>query len=126
MTTQPINMELGSFRIGMAASSASKASCRSGWARLTAPVDPPAAARYLILQCCRTQPNTFRLHRALPPTGFITHRVSAMKWTDRIGRRLKLHDLHTLMTVAESGSMGKAAKALGISQSSVSKTISDI
>ena len=49
-----------------------------------------------------------------------------MKWTDRIGRRLKLNDLHILMTVAESGSMGKAAKALGISQSSVSKAISDI
>ena len=37
-----------------------------------------------------------------------------MKWNDRIGRRLKLHDLHILMIVAESGSMGKAAKALGI------------
>ena len=49
-----------------------------------------------------------------------------MKWTDRIGRRLKLHDLHILMTVAESGSMGKAAKALGISQPSVTKAISDI
>ena len=56
----------------------------------------------------------------------ITHSVSAMKWTDRIGRRLKLHDLHILMTVAESGSMGKAAKALGISQPSVTKAISDI
>ena len=30
------------------------------------------------------------------------------------------------MIVAESGSMGKAAKALGISQPSVSKAISDI
>jgi molybdate transport repressor ModE-like protein len=49
-----------------------------------------------------------------------------MKWTDRIGRRLKLNDLHILMIVAESGSMGKAAKALGISQPSVSKAISDI
>jgi DNA-binding MarR family transcriptional regulator len=44
-----------------------------------------------------------------------------MKWNDRIGRRLKLHDLHILMIVAESGSMGKAAKALGITQPSVSK-----
>ena len=52
--------------------------------------------------------------------------VSAMKWTDRIGRRLKLNDLHILMIVAESGSMGKAAKTLGISQPSVSKAISDI
>jgi DNA-binding transcriptional LysR family regulator len=49
-----------------------------------------------------------------------------MKWTDRIGRRLKLNDLHILMTVAESGTMGKAAKTLGISQPSVSKAISDI
>ena len=49
-----------------------------------------------------------------------------MKWNDRIGRRLKLHDLHILMIVAESGSMGKAAKALGITQPSVSKAISDI
>ena len=49
-----------------------------------------------------------------------------MKWNDRIGRRLKLHDLHILMIVAESGSMGKAAKALGITQPSVSKSIADI
>ena len=49
-----------------------------------------------------------------------------MKWTDRIGRRLKLNDLHILMIVAESGSMGKAAKTLGISQPTVSKAISDI
>jgi molybdate transport repressor ModE-like protein len=49
-----------------------------------------------------------------------------MKWTDRIGRRLKLNDLHILMIVAESGSMGKAAKALGIAQPSVSKAISDL
>jgi DNA-binding transcriptional LysR family regulator len=49
-----------------------------------------------------------------------------MKWTDRIGRRLRLNDLHILVTVAEIGSMGKAAEALGISQPSVSKAISDI
>ena len=48
------------------------------------------------------------------------------KWTDRIGRRLRLSDLHILMIVAESGSMGKAAKTLGISQPAMSKAISDI
>ena len=36
-----------------------------------------------------------------------------MKWDDRIGRRVKLHDLHILMTVAELGSMGKAAGRAG-------------
>jgi DNA-binding transcriptional LysR family regulator len=52
--------------------------------------------------------------------------MSAIKWTDRIGRRLKLNDLHTFLTVAELGSMGKAAERLGISQPSVSKAIADI
>jgi DNA-binding transcriptional LysR family regulator len=49
-----------------------------------------------------------------------------MKWNDRIGRRLKMHDLHIFMTVAETGSMGKAAELLSISQPSVSKAISEI
>jgi DNA-binding transcriptional LysR family regulator len=49
-----------------------------------------------------------------------------MKWTERIGRRLKLHDLHILLTVAETGSMGKAAERLAISQPSISKAIADI
>jgi DNA-binding transcriptional LysR family regulator len=49
-----------------------------------------------------------------------------MKWDDRIGRRLKLHDLHVLLTVAELGSMGKAAERLNVSQPSVSKAIADM
>lgn len=49
-----------------------------------------------------------------------------MKWNDRIGRRLKLHDLHVLMTVAEMGSMGRAAERLAVSQPSVSKAIADM
>ena len=49
-----------------------------------------------------------------------------MKWTDRIGRRLKLSDLHLFMTVVEMGSMGKAAERLGISQPSVSKAVADV
>jgi len=49
-----------------------------------------------------------------------------MKWDARIGRRLKLHDLHVLLTVAELGSMGKAAERLAVSQPSISKAIADI
>jgi DNA-binding transcriptional LysR family regulator len=49
-----------------------------------------------------------------------------MKWTERIGSRLKLRDLHVFLTVAEMGSMGKAAELLGISQPSVSKAIADM
>ena len=32
-----------------------------------------------------------------------------MEWTDRIGRRVKLRDLHILLAVAQSGSMARAA-----------------
>jgi len=46
-----------------------------------------------------------------------------MHWEDRIGRRLKLRDLHTLVTVARTGSMAKASAYLAISQPAVSKTI---
>ena len=49
-----------------------------------------------------------------------------MGWKNRIGCRLKLHDLHIFLTVAEMGSMGKAAERLAISQPSVSKAIADI
>jgi DNA-binding transcriptional LysR family regulator len=49
-----------------------------------------------------------------------------MQWSDRVGRRLKLRDLHILLTVARSGSMGKAAIDLSISQPSISKAIADV
>jgi DNA-binding transcriptional LysR family regulator len=49
-----------------------------------------------------------------------------MKWNDRIGRRLKLHDLHVLLTIAEVGSMGRAAERLAVSQPSVSKAVADM
>jgi DNA-binding transcriptional LysR family regulator len=49
-----------------------------------------------------------------------------MDWSDRIGRRIKLRDLHVLMAVADTGSMAKAAAKLRISHPSISKTISDI
>ncbi|MDF0520330.1 LysR family transcriptional regulator [Bradyrhizobium yuanmingense] len=49
-----------------------------------------------------------------------------MQWADRIGRRLKLRDLHILLTVVERGSMAKAAAELAISQPAVSKAITDL
>jgi DNA-binding transcriptional LysR family regulator len=49
-----------------------------------------------------------------------------MQWSDRVGKRLKLRDLHILLAVAKSGSMGKAAADLAISQPSVSKAIADV
>ena len=35
-----------------------------------------------------------------------------MQLSDRIGRRMKLHDLHVLMAVVQAGSMSKAAQLL--------------
>lgn len=49
-----------------------------------------------------------------------------MQLTHRIGRRLRLQDLHVLLTVIQSGSMGKAAKALNTSQPNVSRSIADL
>ena len=49
-----------------------------------------------------------------------------MQWHERIGRRLKLRDLHILLAVVQHGSMAKAAAALAISQPAVSKAIADL
>jgi DNA-binding transcriptional LysR family regulator len=49
-----------------------------------------------------------------------------MPWNDRTKRRLKLRDLDILMAVIETGSMGKAASRLGISQPAVSKAMVEL
>ena len=49
-----------------------------------------------------------------------------MKWTDRVGRRVKLRDLHIALAVADAGSMTRAAEELAVSYPVVSKTISDL
>ena len=50
----------------------------------------------------------------------------AIDWEGRIGRRLRLRDLHVFFAVVESGSMAKAAAQLRVKQPSVSKAISDL
>jgi DNA-binding transcriptional LysR family regulator len=49
-----------------------------------------------------------------------------MQLSDRIGRRMKLQDLHVLVTVMQTGSMGKAAQQLNISQPAVSRSIAEL
>jgi DNA-binding transcriptional LysR family regulator len=49
-----------------------------------------------------------------------------MQWSDRIGRRIKLRDLHVLQAVVQAGSMTKAAHQLAISVPVVSKAIADL
>jgi DNA-binding transcriptional LysR family regulator len=49
-----------------------------------------------------------------------------MQMNDRIGRRIKLQDVHVLMAVVQAGSMGKAARHLNTSQPNISKSIADL
>jgi DNA-binding transcriptional LysR family regulator len=49
-----------------------------------------------------------------------------MQLSDRIGRRMKLHDLHVLMAVVQAGSMSKAAALLHTGQSAISRSIAEL
>jgi len=49
-----------------------------------------------------------------------------MQLIDRIGRRLKLQDLHVLMTVVQAGTMGKAAQHLNTTQPNISRAIAEL
>jgi len=49
-----------------------------------------------------------------------------MQLSDRIGRRMKLHDLHVLMAVIQAGSMSKAAQVLNTTQPAISRSIADL
>jgi DNA-binding transcriptional LysR family regulator len=50
----------------------------------------------------------------------------SMDWSDRIGTRLKLRDLHILLAVVERGSMADAARHLAVSQPVVSRAIAEL
>jgi DNA-binding transcriptional LysR family regulator len=49
-----------------------------------------------------------------------------MQLSDRIGRRMKLNDLHVLMAVVQAGSMSKAAALLNTGQSAISRSIAEM
>ncbi len=49
-----------------------------------------------------------------------------MEWESRIGRRVRLRDLHILSTVVQAGSMAKAAARLRMSQPSISEAIANL
>jgi DNA-binding transcriptional LysR family regulator len=49
--------------------------------------------------------------------------MTPAQWNDRVRRRLKLRDVDILLAVIQTGSMGKAASALNMSQPAVSKAI---
>ena len=49
-----------------------------------------------------------------------------MQLSDRVGRRMKLQDLHVLMAVVQAGSMGKAAQRLNITQPAISRSIAEL
>jgi DNA-binding transcriptional LysR family regulator len=49
-----------------------------------------------------------------------------LDWDARIGRRLRLRDLHVLLAVVQHGSMASAAAKLGVSQPAVSEAIASL
>src|SRR5712691_3034337 len=49
--------------------------------------------------------------------------AKSLNWDSRIGRRVRLRDLHILFAVVQHGSMAKAGVHLGMSQSAVSQAI---
>jgi len=49
-----------------------------------------------------------------------------LNWESRIGRRVRLRDLHVLFAVVQHGSMASAGVHLGISQSAVSQAIATL
>ena len=49
--------------------------------------------------------------------------AKSFDWDGRIGRRIRLRDLHILFAVVQHGSMAKAGAHLGMSQSAVSQAI---
>jgi DNA-binding transcriptional LysR family regulator len=52
--------------------------------------------------------------------------AKGIDWESRIGRRVRLRDIHILFAVVQSGSMAKAATLLGVSQPVVSQAIADL
>jgi DNA-binding transcriptional LysR family regulator len=51
---------------------------------------------------------------------------TTIDWDSRIGRRLRLRDLHVFFTAVQAGSMAKAAQVLGVSQPAISKVIAEL
>ena len=49
-----------------------------------------------------------------------------IQWDQQIGRRLRLRDLFVFLTVAECGSMARAATKLDVSTPSISEVIADL
>ena len=52
--------------------------------------------------------------------------ISPEHWEARIGRRLRIRDLHVFITAIHCGSMAQAARQLAISQPAVSKAVNDL
>ena len=49
-----------------------------------------------------------------------------MEWESRLGRRLRIRDIHILSTVVQCGSMAKASQQLAMTQPAVSGAIASL
>src|ERR1700757_3485042 len=56
----------------------------------------------------------------------ISYGGDLMHLNDRVGGRVKLHDLRILMVVVEAGARGQPAKRLTVTQPAISRSISEL
>src|SRR5262249_25054948 len=66
------------------------------------------------------------LRICFPLYNFLFMPKTTIDWESRIGRRLGVRDLHVFASVAQWGSMAKAAHQLNVTQPAVSKAIGDL
>src|SRR5262250_3965092 len=57
---------------------------------------------------------------------WLTKCEAVMEWSERIGRRIRLRDLHILLAVVQCKSLAKAAEHLAISKPVISKVIANL
>ena len=89
-------------------------------------MDRVTAARALMAQC-ENRGCIYARIMLFPDTSISKLQwMSDMQLSDRIGRRMKLHDLHVLMAVVQAGSMSRAAKLLNTTQPAISRSIADL
>src|SRR6185503_3870306 len=87
---------------------------------------PDKAIGAFLLYALPTVGSTAIRFQCYYPMELYRNGYGTMDVSKRVERRLKLHDLRILMSVAEAGSMSKAAKELATSQPAISRTIADL
>src|ERR1044072_9266573 len=90
--------------------------CANTWCRPPCATDAAPAARSQPSDDCNRPVAVIRRRRNFLLSLLVMLMANPTDWESRIGRRVRLRDLHALSAVIQSGSMAKAAKELGVTQ----------